>query len=215
MQQLDAFLSRLLPLVPSCPDPLARQALLDAAIEFCEETQIVQVTSEPQAVTEGLGVYDLDIGSQERVVATTKVWYGTASLSPAPLIHVNAILAYVDSAGGTAAPRGTPQVFYEFAPGSIGIYPVPKDMQANMLSARVTTKPKRTATQLNDILFDDWAETIVAGAKARIVAIPGQFFSANPAKDELAFRVGISKAKGIAIRGRTLSSLTVTQRPLA
>lgn len=215
MQQLDAFLSRLMPLVPSCPDPLARQAVLDAAIEFCEKSQIVQVTSEPQRVSAGLGVYDLDIGNQEQVVATSKVWYGTTPLSPAPLAQVNAILAYVDSAGGTDAPRGTPQCFYEFSPGSIGIYPVPQDSQDRMLSARVITKPKRTATQVNDVLFNDWVETIVAGAHARIVVVPGQFYTASPTRSEMEFRLGISQARGVALRGRTQSSLTVSPRPFA
>ena len=215
MKTLDAFLSRLLPLVPSCTDPLARQALLDAAIEFCEESHVLQVTSDPQAVTAGVNTYDLDLPSEEDAVCVLKAWYGTTLLSPAPRVHVNSILAYTGSAGGVDQPMGPPKWYYEIAPGTICIYPAPDQSAELMFSARVATKPKRTATQLNDMLFDNYIDAIIAGAQARIVAIPGQFFTANPAKAEQAFRIGISRAKGISIRGQVQASLSVSPRPFA
>jgi hypothetical protein len=134
---------------------------------------------------------------------------------PVTLTVINTILAYVDAAGGSSHDLGVPHFFLEASPGSIAIYPVP-DVSANsMLSARVSTKPKRTATQLNDVLFDDWVDVIVAGAQSRILVIPGQFFTGNPARAELAFRRGISQARGQALRGSVEASLTVQPRPFA
>lgn len=215
MQTLDVFLSRLLPKVPTCSDPLARESLLDAAIEFCEKTQIVKVVSEPQITQAGVCAYDLELPVQQRAVLTTKVWYGTKQLSPAPEDAVNAILAYVEQAGDYHAERGTPRVFYELSPGTIGIYPLPQDTTPLMLSAKVATKPTRSATQLEDILFDDWCDAIVAGAQARIVSIPGQFFSGSPDRAQQAFQYWIGQAKSLSLRGRVQASLSVTQRPAA
>ena len=212
MQALDVFLSRLLPSVNGCPDPLARQALIDAAIEFCEETQVVQVTSEPQGVTKAVGVYDLDMPAQQGVVVTLKAWYGVTPLQPAPITAVNSILAYVSSAGTDTPTLGTPAYFYEFSPAVIGVYPVPDSTAESMFSARVATKPLRSATQVEDVLYNDWVEAIVCGAKYRLHSMPEQFFSsdAKAAQALAQFRGQVIRAKSAGLRGRVSSSLAVS-----
>lgn len=215
MQSLDLFLSRLIPKVPGCPDPTARRALVDSAIEFCEETAIIQSTSDPQPMTAGVGVYSVDTVVQQRVVATLKVWHGTNQLQPAPADQVDAILAYVSAVGAATAVQGTPTVFYEFSPGQIGIYPVPDATAAALpFSARICTKPDRTATSVEDVLYHDWIEAIVAGAAARLQDTPGHAFSSpGTAQTERSkFWLDVSKATNIALRGRIRTSVSVRGR---
>lgn len=211
MASVDVFLSRLMPSVIGCPDALARQAILDSAIEFCEETQVIQVISEPQDVTAEVGVYDLDLPAGQGVVTTLKVWYGTTLLGPTPIAQVNNILAYVGSAGNQSPVLGTPTSFFEFSPTVIGLYPIPDVSGVGMFSARVATKPLRTATVLDDILYQDWVEAIVAGARQRIHAMPEQFFSsdAKAAQALAQFRSLVNRAKSAGARGRVASSLYV------
>lgn len=215
MKSLDLFLSRLIPKVPGCPDSAAREALVDAAIEFCEETTLVQFTSEPQPVSAGIGVYDVDVPSQQVVAVTLKAWHGARRLVPAPADQIDDILAYVASAGTETAPQGDPRYFYEVSPGQVAIYPVPELALANGFSARIATKPTRDATALDDLLYTDWVEAIVAGAAARIHGTPGQSAS-SPAEAQLQrakFWADVSKATNIALRGRIRSSIAVRGRP--
>ena len=217
MQLLDVFLSRLLPQVQGCPDPLALQVLLDSAIEFCEKTSIVQVTSAPQTATVNVASYTITVPAQQAVAVTLKAWFGSTPLAPAPADAVSSILAYVASAGTDTVQTGTPRVFYELSPGVIGVYPVPDATTALAISARVATKPTRTATQVDDVLFNDWAEAIVAGAALRLHRTAGSPFYSQSAGDlALAKFWGfVSKATGTALRGRVRASLSVLGRPFA
>lgn len=217
MQSLDVFLSRLLPKVPGCPDPLARQALVDSAIEFCEETSITQYTSEPQDVLAGVATYDVDLPSQQDVVVVLKAWYGAQRLTPAPAERVDSILAYVASAGTATVQQGDAHVYYEYAPGVVALYPVPKESRTAMFSARIATKPKRSATMVEDILTTDWIESIVAGAAYRLCSMQGQAFTNDitATREYNKFWADISKATNIALRGRLRTSITVRPRPAA
>jgi hypothetical protein len=220
MQPLDVFLSRLLPRASGCPDILAQQAIIDSAIEFCEETRIVTTTVVPFGVIAGTGTYVLALPAGTASAVVDKVWFGTTQLHPASATSINAILAYVESTGTLggveAAQRGTPSEFYEFSPGVVGVYPVPEVTADGILSARVATKPTREATQLDDVLYNDWVEAICAGALYRICSIKGQSFSSDAtATEEFAkFRLAINKATATRIRGRVSTSLAVKQRPI-
>lgn len=211
MQALDVFLSRLLPQVPGCPDILAKQSLLDSAIEFCEETSIIQSTSNPQTVTAGTATYSLTLPTQQAVSTTLKVWHNTTLLYPATPEQVTDILAYVAAAGSDTAPRGTPEAYYEFTPGVIGLYPVPKTTATLAFSARIATKPTRSASTLEDVLYNDWVEAIVGGAIGRICATPGQAFSdaGRSAAGYAKFWLDVAKATNIALRGRVRTSIAV------
>lgn len=211
MKTLDTFMSRLMPWVSGCPDPLARQALVDSAIEFCEETGVILKISDPQDAVASQGTYSLSVPSDQAVVVTKKVWYGTTLLVPAATADVDTILAYVATAGTTTPTTGTPSVFYELSPGVIGVYPVPNATASNMISAQFSAKPTRSATSLDDLLFNDWVEAIVAGARRRLHAMPAQFFSddGKALECERVFRYYINRAKGIATRGRVQGSISV------
>jgi hypothetical protein len=217
MQSLDVFLPRVLLKANGCSDPLARQAVLDSCIEFCEESHIVQFTSAPQPVVEGLMTYELDTPADQEVSATLRVWYGTRQLSPATPDQIDTILAYVDTAGGQTPPKGEPSVFFESSPGVIAIYPAPNQTAPSMFSARVASRPARIATTVEDILYKDWVEAIVAGALARICSVPNQFFSSDAvaARGAAEFRYGVNRASSIRRRGRVEASLSIRVRGLA
>ena len=219
MQSLDVFLSRLLPHVMGCPDVTAKQALLDSCIEFCEETLLVQHTSPPQTATANVGTYTLTLPepTHQAVAMVQKMWFGTSLLSVAASNDVSNILALTSPAGTESAATGTPSVYYEISPGLVGIYPRPETTQASMISARLASKPLRTATQVDDILYTDWVETIVAGAIGRLCETAGQPYS-NPslaASGYAKFWRDVSKATNLAKRGRVVTSMYVTPRAFA
>lgn len=217
MLSLDVFLSRLAPKVLGCPDPMLRQALVDAAIEFCEETSIIQVTTDPAEVTAGVGTYVLALPTDQAASTTLKAWYKTTLLTPVPADKIDSVLAFVSDAGGETQLRGEPRLFYEINPGEIGLYPVPAETYARAFSARVAIKPTRNAVTVDDTLFNDWCEVIVAGAAARLCAMQGQAFSdpATAAIESGKFWQGVSKATNLALRGRIRGSMSVIPRAFA
>lgn len=196
---------------------MLRQALVDAAIEFCEETSIIQVTSEPAPVFAGVGVYELDLPLDQVASTTLKAWYKTTPLTPVPADKLDSVLAFVEDAGGDTQLRGEPRLYYEISPGVLGLYPVPAESFDRAFSARAATKPTRNATTLENALFDDWCEVIVAGAAARLCAMHGQAFSdpGTAAVESSRFWAGVSKATNLAIRGRIRTSMTVKPRAFA
>ena len=217
MQSLDVFLSRLIPRVPGCPDVLAKQALVDSAIEFCEETQITQATVAPMNVVANQAAYTLVLPAQQAISCTLKAWYNDVQLYPISATNIDSILAYVSSAGSATVETGIPNSFYELSPGVIAVYPVPLASVATSLSARVATKPTRAADSLEDILYNDWVDGICAGAAQRICSIPSMpFTSAMQAQAEkLQFWSAVSSASALSRRGRLRVSQSVRPRSFA
>ena len=44
MISIDSFFSRVLPYVVGCSEPMARQAVLDSAIKFCDQSNVIRQT---------------------------------------------------------------------------------------------------------------------------------------------------------------------------
>ena len=191
---------------------MARQALLDSAIEFCEETGVVQVTTDPLYLQAGSASYTVDVPSGQQVVTVQRTWYGTRELAPAPSAMVSRVEAYF----ADLAPNATqePTHFLEYAPGEVSLFPTPGAGANAMLVFRATTKPSRVATSVENVLFDNWAETVVAGALRRLHGTPDTPFSS----DQLAIRqaglflMGVSRARQEALRGRVRGSLQIAHR---
>ena len=189
--------------VPSCPRPLADQCLLDAAIEFCRDTEVVEYRVGPMNVQAGVGDYTLPIPQftrPARILSATFQGRALALCEETPL----------DGATGTPTLLATP------TPETVSIYPAPDQTAALALYARVALEPTRDATVLPDELLHTWCEAVVAGAVMRITSIPDQAFS-NPvqaAEAAARFRYGKSLATAEAGRQRIQTSAQVRARPL-
>ena len=72
MKQLDDFLPFLLPHVPGFAVPTSQMALVQAAIEFCDRTSVIQEISE-QAARAGVAVYDVDVPNQQVLIRIQEV----------------------------------------------------------------------------------------------------------------------------------------------
>lgn len=205
MTPLTSFLSRLNPLVPGCPEPVALQALRDTAIDFCERTHLVQHVTDPMPVIPEQPEYDVDLPSDTTVARILAVWYGDSRLELAPAQTVTAVGAYV--IGG----RSRPTAAYVTVPNTVRLYPVPGPEADESLVIKVATKPTRKAASVSAMLLDDWAEVIVHGALARLAVQPGTSYS----NAELAifgmnsYGAGVSRAKLEARKGRVMGEVRV------
>jgi len=219
MISLDSFLTRLLPQVPACPEPTALQALLDASIDFCEETQVVRYVTAPVALVAGTGTYALTVPSDTRVSRIIRAWCGSRRLVMVPAAEIDSPLAYVTNTGDATASQGAPTLAYTKTAGSVSVYPLPDTASAStyLLSALVALSPTRAATTVDDSLFNEWVEYIVAGALYRLALTPGTPYSdAAVATAAVAvYRLGVNRARVEANRNRTGGDVVVAMHPFA
>jgi hypothetical protein len=171
MLSIDEFFPRVLPYVVGCSEPMARQAVLDSAIRYCEKTLILRQPLDSFSTIKNLVNYDLESpNNQMRVARVLSVNIDGREIKgvfeeDVPLLGDN---------------EGMPSVFYTSRIDSdfvLNLYPKPdKKYKVDVV---VALAPTRSATSLENDLFDIWAEGIVAGAVAYLTKIPNMPFT-NP-----------------------------------
>lgn len=203
-----AFLPRLLPYLSGCPQPMALQALVDSAISFCEDSLVLRQRLDRQLTTLGQAEFDIGVATPQAVTRVLKVWVDGVEIYAAPadivddqritLARPRAFYTVLDDAGLTAL-----------------LYPVPD--KAYTLDVEVALKPVRDAASLHSDLFGTWLESVVEGAKARLMAIPDEPFS-NPAAAQFYAVQAARMAKKARIDGafgRVRGSLSAKPRRFA
>lgn len=204
---------RLLPSAPGVPDPLARQALVDAAIQFCDYTGAVRFSSDPVASVKGLGAYDVDLPQDTEFARVIGVWVGPRQVGLAP----EAMVSDVRGVAVQDLPdQGAPAYGVVIEPRALTLVPAP-DQDGLPIVIRSTTRPARNAKVLDDALFDRWVEVIVHGALARICRTPNQSFSdpVRAQESETRFISAMGRAKLDANRGAVAGLMRVRNHPFA
>jgi hypothetical protein len=204
MTPLSAFRARIAPRVPTALDYTIDLAVLDTAIDFCEQTLICKVTLDQFAAQPGLREYEVEAPSgSELVCKITRAWCDQAELVALGEDDVDTPLMYVDTVPGAASSRGSmPRRYTEPAPGLIALSPTPD--RPYMISMRAATKPKRTAEKVREILYENWVEPITDGALFRLFSMPGMTFS-NPTlavTHAALYKQGVNRALAEAEGGR-------------
>lgn len=218
MKSLDLFLPWVAPYVYGAPDTLIRQMLVDAAIEFAHSTSIAQAVV-TDTVSAGVPDYLVLTPSQQELSTVLAVFYQDRMLKPASLQDIEsgaAVRAGQDS--DVESPVGTPKYYYQITPDddSIYLWPRPDETVVNGLAIRAAFQPVRTASSLEDVLYD-WVRDIAYGALARLMKMQGQSFS-NPTLAEIhekMFAAALLQAKNLGRRGNLRSSASVRPRAFA
>ena len=208
MLSIDELFPRVLPYVPGCSEPLARQAILDSAIAFCETTSILNQTLDAFNTVSGLVSYDLESPNRQmkvaRILSVTvdgKEIHGTFS-EDVPMLQDR---------------EGRPTSFYTTRIDSefvLNLHPTPDDRYPVVVT--VALSPVITATSLENDLVNVWSDAIVEGAIARIAKVPNQPFSSF----DVAMLYDQSSARKTALvkaesyQGRIRGGTRVKTRPL-
>jgi hypothetical protein len=206
MKSVAEFMSRLIPLVPACPEPLAEQAITDSAIDFCERTTVLRVDADAFTTVAGTSLYDIDVPSNHLL---SRVIYVTVDGYP---IHgeVTESLPALDSY------TGKPTNYYIVRDDSeilLKLFPTPDD--AYTVALNLAVRPTVGAAYLADDLYNYWVEAVVAGAAYRVKAIPGQPFS-DPVGAEYYNRrckILCNNARNESNIGRIVGSVKAQPRP--
>lgn len=207
----EAFFPEVLPFVAGCAGIIATNAVRNAAIEFCTGSMYWQETQDPVTVTATSFPYDLDAPSGAGVAQVLSVTVDGLPLVPATL-------DMLDTSGGYNWRTQTGSAisnYYQDNPKQIGLYPLPET--AKTLVMRVAYAPLRTASGIEEHVYQKYLEEIAAGALGRLMLMPAQMWS-NPtagAHFRAKFMQGITDAAVAANKSFNRSGATVQARPLA
>jgi hypothetical protein len=211
----EEFFPYVLPDVAGCPEIAAIQAIRDSTIEFCEKSLIHQADHDPVTVTARIADYDLETPvSGTRITKVMKAWYKGQELIPAAPDQVRDPSVYNQRIGGYQTEYSTPRFFIQKDPDTFSLLPIPDQTLAQGITIRVALVPLRGSTSCENFLFEQWAETIGAGAVSRLQLVAAKPYS-NPAAaaiNKAVFNAGVNAARQKANRGYTRSSLSVQLR---
>jgi len=151
---LDQYLSRVLPHVPGCSYPLAQQAVVDAADEFCRESRVLLERQEPVSIAAGANSIDIDPTIRD-----------TVFFDVAYVRLDDDLLAPIEPQDAPTDNRGTPQWYWPDPESGLRISPATNRQMLASIGLILTVKP--TASSIPAEL-DRWREGIVAGALFRL-----------------------------------------------
>jgi hypothetical protein len=216
MKALDLFLPFVLPYAMGCPEVSAQRALVDSAIEFCEKSLLVRATLTPVSLVAGTYTYTPAVPTHEAMVMPVGVWFKGAELAPVAADAIRNPQAFASSIPDVTAETGDPREFFALTAGQLGLYPIPDTTESGVLLVRAALRPTRAATELEDVLFNDWVEAIAAGAMSRLMRSHGQPFTdpVEGARRAMEFYQAINRARIEGSRGRVRADLAVRMRPL-
>lgn len=206
----ESFFDEVMPFVPGCTTAIAKTAIRNTVIDFCEKTLILQRDHDPVTVIYNIVDYDFEPPTNYLVSKIMKAWYKDTELQPVAPDSISSALLYNSSFANAVKPNQDPSVYTQKDERTYSIYPFPKETVASALTMRVALKPTRSSTTIEDSIFEDYAEVIGNGAKYRLMMSPNKPYFTNGFnlfKD--LYEQGVNVARQKANRGFVRSDLKV------
>ena len=156
------FYDLLLPDLPGCPVTAADSALRQSAIAFFEQSLAWQAGHQPVFVTTGVAEYAFSPPEGTVVHAITHAVLDGEEIGPFVGEKNIPIRSWRRQTGKLRYVLG--------GPSSLTLVPAP-DING-LLAMTVALKPSATSTGIEDTLFNEYRETIIHGAMARLMLSP-------------------------------------------
>lgn len=205
----DALFTYIVPEVVSAPNSLVRNAILRAAIEFCERSQAYYKTY-PISFINSVSNYEIPLPYQQRVVIIREILLNTnRRLTAKTIEELSRIMPDFKTA------QGSPTYYLQPNPHQIAVYPQPNYANTpEIMSVRATYAPTVDADTLPNELINLYAEAISAKAKSILLMMPKKTWSDAQlgAMYRNDFMVYCDTARIQAMHERTQGSLSVKSR---
>ena len=185
MKAWSAFYPDLLPEIPSAPLPIVDQWLRNAAIEFCERSKAWVVDLALIDAVANQMSYALGLAADTELVEIITVWFANKKITPESPRFLEQTFA------DWPAKTGTPLYYTQQDAGSILLVPAPDAAATGAIKIKAAVKPGLAATGIEDWIFSQWRQGLVAGAKAKLFAMNGTPW-ASP--DHVAFNLALFEA---------------------
>jgi hypothetical protein len=202
----EEFLPEVLPYVTNVSEIAAVNAIKNASIEFCKQSTLLRDEPDDIALEDGIADYDLDypLGYNVSEILTASV--GSCPLRPGPVELLQQLFG-----ADWRTRSGPPQYYLREEPNVIRLVLKPDGPQTESLRVVLALQPSRGSTKVDTIIYENWAEAISFGARARLHDTPGQpYYDPQQAvKFRRWFENKIGEARIAAQRGQTRGPLYV------
>lgn len=215
MTPYESFFPYVLHEVPGAPDPVVVMAIRNACIEFCERSLILTRDHDPITLTPRVVDYDLEPPIKDTlIIKIQKVFVERNAINPLSPDHVATADIYNRRYEAYEANPSTPNYYLQKDERTITVWPMPDKVYRNALTMRVAMKPTRDSESVEDVIYEDYAEVIAAGALSRLMASSGKPYNniQMAAVHKMAFERGVNLAKLRMNAGHTRANLTVKMR---
>lgn len=169
MKPLEQLLPRVLTRATGCPEPVAIDALISAAIEFCERTRLWRDSDEFD-VTQAMDCEHVAAPYGAVLYEIESARFDGEPLDPISISELDRKRKHWRTDTGDHA-RYITQVL----PNTVRIYP----KVAGTVELSTILKPSFEAKSLPDFMVLNHARTLADGALGEILSIPGQKFTNN------------------------------------
>lgn len=210
MKPLSAFYPRILPYLPGCPEPIVDQVLVNAAIEFAENSLTIRQNLDSFNTVIGVDQYDLDPPSNHHDINRVM----SVAVNGKELAPGMAEVIRNDLQTATATPRG---FFTDRTDNTFTLRLSPPPDKVLPVVVAVTLRPARSATYLDDDMYNIWIDPIVSGAIARAMQIPDQPYTNFARANELLLSAATqtNNSRIESTYGLIRGSMRVRSRPFA
>lgn len=214
MATYEKFFPNILPEVPGAAETIVENAVRNSVIEFCEKSLILQRDHDPITLVEGLVDYDLDPPTGYLCVKVMKAWLENNPLDPMAPDFVREAAVYNRLFSSYQSANSTPRAYLQKDERTISVWSPPEKKYPNGLTLRVALKPTRASSEVEDLIFEDYAETIASGALSRLMMSAGKPYTniEMAAVHKGLFQQGINMARQRATHGHVRSNLSVKLR---
>lgn len=148
------------------PLPVMEHAIRLAAIEFCDISRAWKETGSIN-VKASRASYEVPVPDGANLMVIEKVYYNGVRIDPC------APDALDDRYQNWTVMTGDPEVFTQLSPANLTLVPCPVTDLLKGLKFRACYQPDRTATEVPDWLFQQYATAIAKGAVAILASKKG------------------------------------------
>ena len=208
-----AFLDYVLPHVPGCTNEMALLEIKNTIIDFCEKSLVLQVDHDPVTTIAGIMDYELEPPRDFLVTKVMKAWFKGQELTPQSIEEIQTPSVFNQNSGYLVN-RGDPRYILQKDARTFSVYPIPNERVTNALTLRVALKPTRSATTIDDLIFEEYAETIGHGAISRLALSPDKPYTDPRLAAARAglYQAGLNVARERALKGYVRTSKHVKMR---
>lgn len=171
-----SFYDYILPDMPGVGQAMASRTLCDAAIEFCEKTSLWIYDHPPFSANANVNTYPWAPPTNTLVVKPLNIWYQVnypvqPGSTPGWQLTPKSPDELSELYGDWQRQYGEPLFYTSNTPRKVIIVPGPLTTYVNAFRAEVALKPTRAATGIDSLFFEEYAEAIADGAKAKLFAM--------------------------------------------
>jgi len=189
--------------VMPCPDPIMNREVVSAILEFCQKTSVllidfeIDISDETPATPQDS--VDVDVStytSGVRPCSIHEIMVDSVRYTPRAR-NILTDVTYFTSQNSL----DTWKFFHIVDEDTVRVFDMSSD--DGVIWFNMAVKPLRTATSVDDVLFEDHSEAIVAGAKWKLLSMPGKEWTdlENALIYRQKFKKYMSAAKARVLKG--------------